>query len=170
MTLILSTTVPDVDLIATTTVHPESASSISIVIEIKVWNTYNGPYFDSISFAALQFPEFCWFERVNYSVVLEEVSEEGSQVVQIENSVESPQETITETLSAGVVPNANYSVVVFAKIHTWNSSTAPHNFSECIRMLGGVIIADTAYVCLVPLHCFALSVCTSHELLSVFLL
>ena len=102
--------------------------------------------------------------------MLEEVSAEGSQVVQIENSVESPQETITETLSAGVVPNANYSVVVFAKTHTWNSSTAPHNFSECIRMLGGVIIADTAYVCLVPLHCFALSVCTSHELLSVFLL
>ena len=95
--------------------------------------------------------------------MLEEVSAEGSQVVQIENSVESPQETITETLSAGVVPNANYSVVVFAKTHTWNSSTAPHNFSECIRMLGGVIIADTAYVRLVPLHCFALSVCTSHE-------
>ena len=56
-------------------------------------------------------------------------------MVQIENSVESPQETITETLSAGVVPNANYSVVVFAKTHTWNSSTAPHNLSECVLSL-----------------------------------
>ena len=68
-------------------------------------------------------------------MVLEEVSAEGSQVVQIERSVESPQETITETLSAGVVSNANYSVVVFAKTHTWNSSTAPHNFSECVLSL-----------------------------------
>ena len=68
-------------------------------------------------------------------MVLEEVSEEGSQVVQIENSVESPQETITETFSAGVVPNANYAVIVFAKTHTWNSSTAPHSFSECVLSL-----------------------------------
>ena len=61
---------------------------------------------------------------------LEEVSDEGRQVTQLDKSVQNPQEPVTETISAGAVANANYSVVVCAWTQSWNSSTPPHSFSE----------------------------------------
>ena len=83
----------------------------------------------------LQFPEFCWFESVNYTVVLYEALGGGEihQLALIEGSVNNPQEPVRETFSAGLVANTNYSVLVSAQtpLCKWNSSTTPHNFSEC---------------------------------------
>ena len=65
-------------------------------------------------------------------MLLEEVSDEGRQVIQLDKSVQNPQEPVTETISDGAVANANYSVVVCAWTQLWNSSIPPHNFSKTI--------------------------------------
>ena len=79
---------------------------------------------------SMQFPEFCWFERVNYSVLLEEHGGEGRQLVLMKGAVTNPQEPVVETISVDLVSNANYSVVVSAQTDLWNSSTSPHTFSK----------------------------------------
>ena len=63
-------------------------------------------------------------------MLLEERGGEGRQLVLIEGAVNNPQEPVVETISAGLVFNANYSVVVSAQTDLWNSSTSPHTFSE----------------------------------------
>ena len=68
-------------------------------------------------------------------MVLEELSGERGRLIQVAKSVQNPRELVSETITAGVVANTNYSIVVAARTHWWNSSTTPHNFSEWRNVL-----------------------------------
>jgi hypothetical protein len=122
---------PDSDVNLTTKVLFQSDGSPVVVIEMK-------------------FPEFCWFERVNYSVLLKERGGEGRQLVLIEGAVNNPQEPVVETISAGLVSNANYSVVVSAQTDLWNSSTTPHTFTSYTPNAPTTLATDTKSTDITP--------------------
>ena len=68
----------------------------------------------------------CWFERFNYSILLRH---NGNVSVVVEKSVLNPPEYIIERITANVVANTYYSIVVEAGTTVWNITTTPYNFS-----------------------------------------
>lgn len=79
----------------------------------------------------VQFPKLCPFERLNYSILLAQLGEENELVMpELKRSVLDPPGSVTETITAGVEANANYSLVVLAATDVWNSSSPLYNLSE----------------------------------------
>ena len=86
-----------------------------------------------IAGSLLQFPPLCIFETLNYTVVL--ANESLRELVVLQKSVTSPPESITETITSGIVANSNYSVVVLAETDVWKATTTPYNFSESLKCI-----------------------------------
>ena len=78
-------------------------------------------------YVCMQFPPLCWFEKLNYSVLLRH---DGMESVVVEESVLNPPEYVMHNITAYVKAGTDYSIVVLAGTTVWNTVTDTHNFSE----------------------------------------
>lgn len=109
--------------------QPDGSPIISL--EIKVCYIGHNTAFVSILNIFLQFPTLCPFERLNYSILLIEMSEGRHTVVsELQRSAMSPTEPVSEMMDSDLKVNANYSVTVYAATNVWNTSTHYYNISE----------------------------------------
>lgn len=76
-----------------------------------------------------QFPKLCIFQRLNYTIVLNNLDEDR-EVMLPQMSLLPPVELLIETIESDVVPDAEYTVFVYVLTDVGNSTSHLYNFSE----------------------------------------
>ena len=117
--------VPDAEISVATTLLFRADGKPLFMLQIKV-QIFDFVIYILKVYLCMQFPTFCWFETLNYSVLLRH--DEGEWVV-VEESVLNPPEHVVHTITANIYADTVYYIVVQAETTVWSTVTS-YNSSE----------------------------------------